>query len=121
LVKSSSGGANALPGGGGRLQEVGLLLELLAVLGVGGADGEGLGLQQLGGGGSFITKFGHSDDSRETGAGVTGDRGIGGHGRSNSRRGGLGVHAARGASTAPVREERKRYRTQKSRDTMIEA
>jgi hypothetical protein len=64
LVKSSSGGANALLGGGCRLQEVGLLLELLAALGVGGADGEGLGLQQLGGGGSFITKLGRSGGGR---------------------------------------------------------
>ena len=60
LVKSSGGSANALLGGGGRLQEVGLLLELLAALGVGGADGDGLGLQQLGDGGSFITKLGRS-------------------------------------------------------------
>jgi len=94
LVKSSGGSANALLGSGGRLQEVGLLLELLAALGVGGADGDGLGLQQLGGRGSFITKLGRSSDGRETGAGVTGGRGIGGHGRSNSA---LGVRARLGA------------------------
>jgi len=95
LVKSSGGRANALLGGGGRLQEVGLLLELLAALGVGGADGDGLGLQQLGGGGSFITKLGRSSGGRETDAGVIGGRGIGGYGRSNSGRSGLGARARR--------------------------
>lgn len=67
-------------GGGGGLEEVRLLLESLAALGVGRAQGCGLLLQLRGCGGSFVAQLGRGDGGRCVGAGVAG-----GHGRGGQR------------------------------------
>ena len=57
-VESTGGEVDAFLGGGGVLEEVHLLLELLTMLGVGGTQTCGLLLQFRGGGGGFVPKLG---------------------------------------------------------------
>jgi len=101
LVEGLDGGADAVLGRGGGLEEVGLRLEFLAALRVGGAEGGSFVFELLGGGGGFIAQLsrggGHGRSSRD------GARGIGGGGRCG-RSGARGI-GGRGMRRAPIRAE----------------
>jgi hypothetical protein len=84
LGESVGCSADALLGSSGSLEKVGLLLELLAALSIGGLQGLNFLFQRFGGGKSFITKLGGSGRSGCVRAGVTG----GGSAMSAAARGG---------------------------------
>jgi hypothetical protein len=68
-VKGVGGGADPVLGGGGGLEEVGVLLQLLPALGVGGAQGSSFVFQQLGGGEGLVAELGRGGGSRGAGSG----------------------------------------------------
>ncbi|KAG8051335.1 hypothetical protein GUJ93_ZPchr0009g2001 [Zizania palustris] len=81
LVEGGSSGRDPLLSSGGGLEEVGLLLELLAALGVGGAQGRGLRLHGGGGGKNRVTELGRGGGHRDAGGEASGV----GHGSRESR------------------------------------
>jgi hypothetical protein len=101
-IEGGSGHADAFLGGGGGLQKVSLLLELLTALRVGGAQGGGFVFESLGDGERFIAERGRGG-GRSAGVGGTGL--VGSHG-SSGREEGRAQHEGRAA--AEKREARGR-------------
>jgi hypothetical protein len=99
LLEGVSGGADAFLRVGGGREELGVRLELLAALGVGGVEGRGFVRQPLGGGAGFIAEFG--GDSR---GGISGGGSHGRCGRTGAAnregRGGCGTGAPAGRALA---------------------
>jgi hypothetical protein len=76
FLESVGGGADAVLGGGSGLEEFGVLQELLAALGVGGAQGGDLFFKLLGSGEGSIAELSRGSRSRNAGGGVAeGDNG----------------------------------------------
>jgi hypothetical protein len=94
-IEGGSGHADAFLGGGGGLQKVSLLLELLTALRVGGAQGGGFVFESLGGGERFIAERGRGG-GRSAGVGGTGL--VGSHGSSGREEEGRAQHEGRAAA-----------------------
>jgi hypothetical protein len=84
-IEGGSGHADAFLSGGGGLQKVNLLLELLAALRVGGAQGGGFVFEGLGGGKRFIVERGGRGGRPAVVGGTS--HGRSGQGRGGARRG----------------------------------
>ncbi|KAG8043543.1 hypothetical protein GUJ93_ZPchr0458g22677 [Zizania palustris] len=70
LVEDGSSSTDPLLSSGSRFEEVGLLLELLAALGIGGAQGGRLCLESHGGGKGGVTDLGGGGGRRDVGRGA---------------------------------------------------
>jgi hypothetical protein len=114
LFESVGGGADALLGSGDGFEECSVLLELLAALSIGGAQGGGFFFQSLGGGEGLIAELGRGGRSRSAGAG--GAIAGGSHGRSGGKTRSPGDGGGRGAAVErPARGPSGRARAPRGR------
>lgn len=94
LLEGGSGGVDAFLSGVGRIEEGGLLLELLAARGVGGFQGGGFLFERPSGGESFVPELRPDGDDGGTGGGGH-ERGSRGGGGDSSRGRGARGHGRR--------------------------
>jgi len=94
LVERFGGGVDAVLGRGGRLEEVVLHLEGLAMLRIGGAEGGWFVLNLFGGGGGFVVKLSRGGRGGGAGDGGHGDAAAG-TARAGLEEAGAAVEAAR--------------------------
>jgi hypothetical protein len=105
LLEGVSGGADAFLRIGGGREELGVCLELLAALGVGGVEGCGFVRQPLGGGAGFIAELGGGSRGGVSGGGSHGRSGRTGTANREGC-GGCGTGAPAGRGARPLRHAR---------------